>query len=416
MAMQVNLSLYAKEPVAGVARLAAQVAGAPANADLEIEFAAEGRAERLVISATADGAGAAWTGANIFTHHYGDGETTFVVTARVAGSNATAAQSKTIRIENGETRGNKIAPAVRESLKRTNVPPLHDGLIESTLFDYADAALVPWYDREDAPQAVGRRLAAGDITGEEAEFLLHLVREGYAIAPQRLSDALVDRVVAEIDKAVEEKYQGYQWGESQRLTHLHQNNPAIREVWTHPYVMRLLQLVFGAEPRACQTLTYVFGSQQELHQDTVHLTPFPAGYMCGVWVAMEDVREGSGELEVLPGSHKFDRVYRARVDCAPVEFETGNRQQQDWTEFGQKVGGRWRDQRASHDRAVAPYMAKKGQILFWHENLMHGCKPRYNKDLSRKSVVSHYFAEGALAYYDTFGFPGTMESFNDSTK
>lgn len=198
--MQVNLSIYAREPVAGVVRLAAQVVGAPANADVDIEITAEGRAERLLIPAKADAGGVATAGANIFTHLYGDGETVFVVTARVADTNDAASQSKSVRIENGETRGNQIAPKVRDSLKKKGVPPVHDGLVESTLFDYADASLAPWYDRDDAPQTIGRRLAAGDISGEEAEFLLHLVREGYAIAPQRLSDELVARVVAEIDR------------------------------------------------------------------------------------------------------------------------------------------------------------------------------------------------------------------------
>ena len=27
--------------------------------------------------------------------------------------------------------------------------------------------------------------------------------------------------------------------------------------------------------------------------------------MCGVWVALEDVTEGSGPLDYLPGSHKL---------------------------------------------------------------------------------------------------------------
>jgi len=45
----------------------------------------------------------------------------------------------------------------------------------------------------------------------------------------------------------------------------------------------------------------------------------------------------------------------------------------------------------------------------WHENLMHGGTVRIDKSLSRRSIVSHVFADGALVFYDSIGVVGHME-------
>jgi hypothetical protein len=45
----------------------------------------------------------------------------------------------------------------------------------------------------------------------------------------------------------------------------------------------------------------------------------------------------------------------------------------------------------------------------WHENLVHGGSVRINKEQTRFSVVSHYFAKGAVAYYDSRGEAASLE-------
>ena len=46
------------------------------------------------------------------------------------------------------------------------------------------------------------------------------------------------------------------------------------------------------------------------------------------------------------------------------------------------------------------FYAKKGDVLFWHSNLIHGGSKRQDKSLSRKALVCHYFAEGCVCYHD----------------
>jgi ectoine hydroxylase-related dioxygenase (phytanoyl-CoA dioxygenase family) len=125
--------------------------------------------------------------------------------------------------------------------------------------------------------------------------------------------------------------------------------------------------------------------------------------MCGVWVALEDVQPGSGELEIYAGSHRLPRVYIDGSGCGKV---TGN----DWSEFENTVAARWREMLATRKFEKVTYRPKRGTVLIWHENLMHAGGVRLDPSLSRRSMVSHYFADGAVAFYDSTGVPGHMEA------
>ncbi len=295
-----------------------------------------------------------------------------------------------------------LAQRVTEALQRQCAPLVIDQC-GSELYDYEDRHAAPWFDR--GPEAAAAYIAAlasgGAIDAAEAAALGQFVEQGFLIVEDLLGADELEALNLAIDDAVASRREGYEWGSSQRLHNLHQAYPAVRALWLHPKVMRLLDLIFDAPARPCQSLTYVFGSQQDHHQDTIHLTPFPAGYMCGVWTALEDVHPSSGELVVYPGTHRLPRIYRQTVDLPPVVDG-------DWTGFGDKVVARWKQM--LDDAAVTPqvYRPKAGTVLIWHENLMHAGSVREDLTKSRKSIVCHYFAEGVVGYYDSSATPGAM--------
>ena len=112
----------------------------------------------------------------------------------------------------------------------------------------------------------------------------------------------------------------YRRGSSDRIHQAHRL-PEGREIWLFPPVLDFLRRWFRDEPCACQTLTYPNGSEQQPHQDTIHLTPYPSGYMCGVWIALEDVQPDLGELVVYPGSHIFPRLRAGELGLAKVDTD-----------------------------------------------------------------------------------------------
>jgi len=205
-----------------------------------------------------------------------------------------------------------LAEQAAKHLRDAGTPLLFEGACDSSMYPYGQATAA-WFDRPDADAHVSDLLQRGEINATEAEQLRSFVRDGFLVLPDLIDEALIADVNAEIDDAIEKGYQGYEFGTSQRIEHLHVHYPKVRALWLDARHRRYANLIFGATARPCQTLTYVFGSQQDAHQDTIHLTPFPAGFMCGTWIALQDVVPDSGELIVYPGSHRERRVYLAET-------------------------------------------------------------------------------------------------------
>src|SRR5262249_31126765 len=74
-------------------------------------------------------------------------------------------------------------------------------------------------------------------------------------------------------------------------------------------IIDILSKIYGRKAWPFQSLNFPVGSQQHYHSDSVHFSSIPERFMCGVWVALEDVNEDAGPLEYYPGSHKWPLLY-----------------------------------------------------------------------------------------------------------
>jgi hypothetical protein len=302
----------------------------------------------------------------------------------------------------------KLGAAVRKSLQNSRTPIVFEGPCDTGFYDYSDASVRPWFDRPNALEFVEAFVASDHLTVQEVSWLVNFVERGYVVMEDCVEASLLDRIRLELDHAMSNKVNGAEPGSSKRVEHLHMVYQGIRRLWKYPPIERVLRLIFRSTPRPCQTLTYFFGSQQSAHQDTIHLTPFPAGYMCGVWVAIDDVQPDSGELEVYSGSHRLPHVYMKNVECSKVNG--------DWSEFGRIVQPLWQKMIQENQFERVLYRPKAGSVLIWHENLMHGGTVRVDPSRSRRSIVSHVFADGCLSFYDSSGSVGTMAPLDSAPR
>jgi hypothetical protein len=327
----------------------------------------------------------------VTSHLLADGPARMIATIETADGEEVSRNTFDMSVSNP----GKLAEAVRRSLVKTGKALVTDTPCDTSDYDYADQSLLPWYDRPGAMEHIALRLREGKITEQEAVHLRHFVTNGFIEIDNFIAPELLDEIRAQMDDAVATKYQGYEWGSSQRLIHLHLREGGIKKLWRHPDIIRVLWQIFESEPRSCQTLAFVFGSEQDAHQDAIHLTPFPAGYMCGVWVAIDDVAPDSGELIVYPGSHRLRRATMQQAGCAKVK--------DNWEEFGQKVLDPWQRDLAASGIEPVIYRPKAGAVLIWHENLLHAGSKRGDMSQSRRSVVVHLFANGVVAFHDSVG-------------
>jgi hypothetical protein len=115
---------------------------------------------------------------------------------------------------------------------------------------------------------------------------------------------------------------------------------------------------------------------------------------------------GSGlrRIFVFPGSHKTTRLRANELGLAKVSSDYSS-----YVVFDKAIQQLLAD--GGYERV--DYLPKAGQILVWHENLIHGGSYRRDRSKTRLSIVSHYFAKGSVAYYDSRGEAATLEQLPD---
>jgi len=336
-------------------------------------------------------AGHRWVVVNLMTHLLPDGPAQVRIALRWPDGSQVAFPDKSIEIDNSSD----LATSVAADLRQHGTPAILPRAIDSAYFPYAQGQTRAAFDMVSPPDVP---LSLEQSSSLEAAHR-HLERWGFCVLPEVLPMDLIRDFKQQLDAAIETRRLAYEHGSSQRIHGAHQL-PAGRKIWLYPLAMQFLKEHFGDDPCACQTLTYVNGSEQNAHQDTIHLTPYPAGFMAGVWIALEDVQSNSGELFVYPGSHRTTRLL-----AGPLGLEKVDTDYSTYATFDAEI--RKLIEAGGYERAV--YRPKAGQMLVWHENLIHGGSPRLDRDKTRLSIVSHYFARGAVAYYDSRGEAGALE-------
>lgn len=289
-----------------------------------------------------------------------------------------------------------LASHVAHALRQGGAPVFIARHVDSLHFPFSMAGVEPWFDMQgmvDPPP-----MSMEPATDDEAARR-HMQAWGFCVLGSTLPEAMLQGINREIDEAIRSGRWHHEAGSSARIHGAHLL-PFGRSVWLYPPVIQFLRDWFRDEPAACQTLLFMNGSEQSVHQDTIHLTPFPSGYMCGVWIALEDVKPGSGELVVLPGSHRTPRITGASLGLAKVTNDYSS-----FDVFSRRID----ELVAAGGYERVTYRPKAGRILVWHENLIHGGSRRAQRELTRRSIVSHYFARGAVAFYDSRGEAATLE-------
>jgi ectoine hydroxylase-related dioxygenase (phytanoyl-CoA dioxygenase family) len=210
-------------------------------------------------------------------------------------------------------------------------------------------------------------------------------RDGYlvieeAVAPDALLDSIVEALGDLYGKPLHER-DGVVYYRN-RIQDAWRIDEQVKALALAPRVLALLQDLFGREPLPFQTINFRIGSQQKAHSDALHFNSEPEGFMCGVWVALEDVDMDNGPVVFYPGSHRLPFVRMADAGLEANESSYGD--------YERHI------EQLIHRDGLEPRFAtiEKGQALVWAANLLHGGAPQPDRTRSRHSQVTHYFFEG----------------------
>jgi len=273
----------------------------------------------------------------------------------------------------------------------------------------ADATSSPfgglWPDHTRAAEILQRKLDSREITPGQAQQLTDWMRDGYIVLENAIPARHLDAAAADLEKAYSggfekalfECHKLYGKGNigwqsevrehNAKVLDLHHFSPPMRQIMFAPPITEFLQLIFESNAFATQTLGFWRGSGQEGHQDSAYV-PFtlPRNF-AATWIALEDVTIGAGELFYYVGSHRFpDFLYGGKHKSIAEAERLGHVVQR--PEIETHVASlRKRAVDANIDKTV--FAAKRGDVLVWHADLVHGGNP-VSKTVTRKSFVTHY--------------------------
>lgn len=260
-----------------------------------------------------------------------------------------------------------------------------------------------WSDRLDAAHEIGRRQGRGLLTPEDAGRLAFWRENGFWIEKGALSTATIDALAAELSALwhgsplvelgghVERLHPGLR-AEHCKLVDVYALCESALAIALAAPLRRFLRLVFDGEPRLFQSLSFERGSEQPVHQDTAYVVVSPPLAFAAAWIALEDVRPGSGELVYLPRSQRLEDHL----------FAGGSKS---WNRERDGLAGQERyhaallARAAQHGLRPATFLPEKGDVLFWSADLAHGGSPIRDPRLTRRSLVCHYCPLEARPYY-----------------
>ena len=139
-----------------------------------------------------------------------------------------------------------------------------------------------------------------------------------------------------------------------------------------PRIDQCLSELLGASPIAVQTMVYFKppGARgQAMHQDNFYLLAAP-GTCAAAWLALDDCDEENGCMAVVPGSHNMPVLCLEDADTS-VSF----------TDVQVPL---------PPELEPVPIMMKKGDVLFFTGQIIHGSGPNVSKTRFRRSLIAHY--------------------------
>jgi len=220
-------------------------------------------------------------------------------------------------------------------------------------------------------------------------------RDGYVIADFGFADADIESLKAALHPVYNpEHLKAPSFGA--RIQDAWKFTREAHTLATNANVLSALEQLYGRRPLPFQTLNFPVGTQQRTHSDTIHFNSQPAGFMAGVWVALEDIDDNNGPLEYYPGSHLLPEVSMQDAGL----------------EAGYHNYGGYEDFIAEHVKAtgIAPAygLMPKGHALIWHANLLHGGSQQKDPRRTRHSQVTHYFFEDCKYYTPMHSTPDKL--------
>lgn len=247
---------------------------------------------------------------------------------------------------------------------------------------------------------------AQDFTDAEKRVATDLHVKGFAVLdfPDPDIDARIERIKADLSPLygidLADPQSDKTTGE-RRVQDAWKKNADVRAIAANQAIIDLLGKLYGRAAFPFQTLNFPVGTQQDAHADSVHFSSLPERFMCGVWLAMEDIGPDAGPLFYYPGSHRWPIMTNALIGRRGFGSDLQSAQD--------PYGPGWRALCEVHGAQQDVFLARKGQALIWCANLLHGGSRQNDPTLTRWSQVTHYYFDDCIYYTPAYSDEATAQ-------
>ncbi len=273
--------------------------------------------------------------------------------------------------------------------------------IGSRDFGTADTTALPWLDRPDALQQLEQHGDFQTFDPATQAQLRQFVYDGYLVLSNFFPPEKTDALNQDVDRLLASGQAGYNYT-GRKIFNLHESSPlADTGFFRAPELLHLLSFLLGKPVIPFQSLGFTLGSEQRVHSDSIHMSTAPPGYLIATWIALEDCTLDNGPLVYYPGSHRLPYLTTA-------DYDSGNTA----LTIGEHSNRRYEDRVAELVREKGltqrPFLARRGDVLIWHANLLHGGSAITRPGATRRSMVCHYFAKGVICYHEMSQRPALL--------
>ena len=238
------------------------------------------------------------------------------------------------------------------------------------------------------------------------EMRAEFCRDGFLICsdPKTVNMAAhVARGVRSLDSSAERKNSAmYHYNHSPRLVELWKSLPPVYDVASDVELVDFLECIFGAPLTPFSTINFLSSTHQPLHADSIHFGCEPREGLGALWLACEEIREGSGPLCVVRESHEIGALGYAELGLQ--EADSIGEAAEHYRLYEHEVDARVRESQLE----VVPLYLEAGSFVIWSADTVHGSPITPLPGVSRHSMVVHYhFAENLLNFVPVFSNTAT---------
>jgi len=256
-----------------------------------------------------------------------------------------------------------------------------------------------WLDKENSKTVLPQNEFYNNLPAKYQEPLLNWSNNGFVVLP-KMFEAEADKINNEVEMLLNHKK--VKWKNGNKIMFAIQKSAYLSSIGSNSQLKGIMEMLLGRKIELFQSINFLNGSQQKAHSDFIHMSTFPKGNLIAVWIALEDMCEDNGPLHYYPGSHKLPCILNGDYKNDGNNLMVGDKTYDKYENVVEKII-------ENNNLQKQKFIAKKGDVLIWHSNLLHGGEPVINTKLTRKSMVFHYYANDVICYHEITQRPTIME-------